>query len=63
MLGESGAFKKFLKLFGRFSKALDWVCGFSKRLGFKSSFRLKRRMGNFVAGRVIKRYKVALIGF
>jgi hypothetical protein len=30
MLGECGAFKKFLKLFGRFSKALDWVCGFSK---------------------------------
>jgi hypothetical protein len=63
MQGESGTFIKFLKLFGCFSKALDWVCGLSKRLGFKSSFGLKRRVGNFVVGRVIKRYKAALKGF
>jgi len=61
--GESGVFRKILELFGRFSKPLDWVCGFSKRLSFKSSFGLKRKVGNFVVGCVIKRYKAALKGF
>jgi hypothetical protein len=61
--GELGVFRKILKLFGHFAKALDWVCGFSKRLGFKSSFGLKCKVGDFVAGRMIKRYKAALNGF
>jgi hypothetical protein len=64
--GESSVFRKILKLFGHFSKALDWVCGFSKRLGFKSSFGLLSVRWVFffwVAGRVIKRYKAALKGF
>jgi hypothetical protein len=60
---ESGVFRKILELFGHFSKALDWVCGFSKRLGFKSTFGLKRKVGDFVAGWVIKGYKSALKGF
>jgi hypothetical protein len=63
MQGESGALRKFLKLFGCFSKALDWVYGFLKRLGFKSSFGLKCRVSNFVAGQVIQGYKATLKGF
>jgi hypothetical protein len=63
MQGESSVVGLFLELLGRFSKALVWVCGFSKKLGFKSFFGLKRRVGHFVAGCMIKRYKAALKGF
>jgi len=57
----SEVFRQILEILGRLSSALIWVCGSSKRMGFKSSVGLKRRLG-FVAGRMLKRCKAAIKG-
>jgi hypothetical protein len=60
--GVFGVFEKVFEILGRFSKALVWACGFSKKLGSKSLFGFKRRVG-FVAGQVLKRVKSVFKGF
>jgi hypothetical protein len=57
----SGVFGQILEILGSLSTALIWACGSSKRMGFKSSVGLKRRLG-FVAGRMLKRCKAAIKG-
>jgi hypothetical protein len=57
----SGVFGQILEILGRLSSALIWACGSSKRMGFKSSVGLKRRLG-FVAGWMLKRCKAAIKG-
>jgi hypothetical protein len=57
----SGVFRQILEILGRLSSALIWACGSSKRMGFKSSVGLKRRLG-FVAGRMLKRCEAAIKG-
>jgi hypothetical protein len=59
--GVFGVFGQILELLGCFSKALVWRCGFLKRLGCKSLFGLKRRVG-FVVGQMLYRYKAPFKG-
>jgi basic membrane lipoprotein Med (substrate-binding protein (PBP1-ABC) superfamily) len=57
-----GVLEKVFEILGHFSKALVWACGFSKKLGSKSLFGFKSKVG-FMAGRVLKRVKFVFKGF